>query len=1262
MRLSPLLLLGMLAVVLTGANEAQAAFGAGGATCTISNKTAGTTTLQCTVATQNLDAGNIAVLWFAGNELATATTADHNNLLLTSVTDSGSNIWTVQRCFTNTQTTGAADGATTCIATSKLTTTLTSGSGTITATFAAITAKAMVVREFTVGAGNTIAVVGTPQDLANDPPQDPGAMTISGLANSEHLFVRSTALERANATWTVTAGHTLATCNGTGGGPAPTNMNICGEFRILTATADTSNPTATAVDSASIFIAFNEVPATTLSDGTDPGNTTLAPGAGATLAGEFRFQNSSGSDVISSVVVGLGTGAAAGLSLVEIVDTTSPTPVVYGSVVDPATDTPTITLSTNTLTATTTLTTYRIRITPKTHPNMAPPATGVNHLVTAKINSWIGSGTHGPAGSDTAGTTITVDNQSPGNVTSQPSAAGNAQVVLNWNNPADTDLSSIVVLRSTAAVVATPVEGTIYVVGNTIGASTVACVVAAPATTCTDTGLTNGTAYHYRIFTQDSNGNYSNGGIVPAGSPFTPSLGRFAVATGNWSATSTWSSTGCGGAAGATVPVAGNDVTICLIGTPITVTLDTNSASLGSLTIEPTATLRFGNSNTARTLTVTGNITNAGTFNVNTASNTTHALVVGGDISNSGTINLATDAGSLCNTTFNKNGSQTVSGAGATTRFNRMTLNMGTSNANILEITATNFSINPAAPTNFLILTNGTFKFSTTGTITPFTAAPAISATRGFWLNNAGATVSSGNFDWTVTGTSDTARGLVRVSAGTFNLGTASVNNDLITGNFSDIVFEGGAINVGGVLRRAAVGNDVRFNMSGGTLTVAAAGAPGSYPFQMEAAASFTMSGGTIVIRNDGANNGYQNLATTNNVTGGTLQIGDGSTIAGQIMRINSTAPVGNLLINSANATARLQTNSLTVNGDVTIAAGIFDNPNNLNLTLGGNWSRTGTFTPGTGTVTFNGSAAQTITGVTTFNNLVIANASGVTANNNLTMNAGFTVNASAVFNAGSVTHDINGNFTNNGTFTADTSTVIFSGTIDQALTGTTTFNNLTLNNNNGSGTELTLNNNVTVNNTLAFTQGAIVTGANTLIIGNTSGCGVTGAAANRHVVGNLRKNFVTTTLTNCQFEIGDGVNYLPVTVAFDNVTGNGNLTVSTTASDHPDINTSGIDPNDNINRYWTLTRGGGLLFDSYTVTLNYLDPADYDVTPATAPDTAQRFKSSSWSNLSFFGSPTTTQAVLSGVTDDGDFALGKSSVAGVVREKEFIYTRELFY
>ena len=151
---------------------------------------------------------------------------------------------------------------------------------------------------------------------------------------------------------------------------------------------------------------------------------------------------------------------------------------VYGSVTNPASDTPSITLSTNTLTATTTSTQYKIRITPKSHAAMPVPP-GSTYSVTAKINSWTGTNT--AAGSDTAGTTITIDNLSPGNVTAASGTAGNGQVVFTWTNPVDADFNSTVVLRSTTgAVTDTPVEGTTYTVGNIIGSSTVVSVTSRP--------------------------------------------------------------------------------------------------------------------------------------------------------------------------------------------------------------------------------------------------------------------------------------------------------------------------------------------------------------------------------------------------------------------------------------------------------------------------------------------------------------------------------------------------------------------------------------------------------------------------------------------------------------------------------------------------------------------------------------------------------------------------------------------------------------
>ena len=142
---------------------------------------------------------------------------------------------------------------------------------------------------------------------------------------------------------------------------------------------------------------------------------------------------------------------------------------------------------------------------------------------------------------------------------------------------------------------------------------------------------------------------------------------------------------------------------------------------------------------------------------------------------------------------------------------------------------------------------------------------------------------------------------------------------------------------------------------------------------------------------------GAHRLAPHAEVTGGALQIGDASTPGSQTIRVNSTAPVYNLVVNATNSpTAQLVTNGLTVKKDVTIAGGTL-NANGLNMNVGGNWTNNGAFTAGAGTVTFNGATAQTIGGSvdTTFAYLTINNTAGVSlgrpalVNNQLTLTSG---------------------------------------------------------------------------------------------------------------------------------------------------------------------------------------------------------------------------------------------------------------------------------
>lgn len=114
-----------------------------------------------------------------------------------------------------------------------------------------------------------------------------------------------------------------------------------------------------------------------------------------------------------------------------------------------------------------------------------------------------------------------------------------------------------------------------------------------------------------------------------------PATTFYSRASTNWNTTTTWSAAGCGGSSAAQVPPAGVDVVIC---DGNTVTLDVNSANIASLTIQSTGALNLGTT-TARTLTVAGNVDNAGTLRYNT--NETHVINIGGAFNNSGTFTSA---------------------------------------------------------------------------------------------------------------------------------------------------------------------------------------------------------------------------------------------------------------------------------------------------------------------------------------------------------------------------------------------------------------------------------------------------------------------------------------------------------------------------------------------------------------------------------------------------------------------------------------------
>ena len=436
--------------------------------------------------------------------------------------------------------------------------------------------------------------------------------------------------------------------------------------------------------------------------------------------------------------------------------------------------------------------------------------------------------------------------------------------------------------------------------------------------------------------------------------------------SGNWDSVSTW--------VGGVVPQAGEDV---IIAAGHTVTVNVNTASLASITVN--GTLRFDNSGIGKSMTVTGDVTinSGGTLDVATdGSDTTHSLTIGGNVTNDGTLDCLPATGRIINVTFNKNGNQTISGSG-TTRFNNLTLNMGTSKDNVLDVQAV---ITMAA--GGLTLTNGTFKLSSASTITPFAGSTTIGSTAGFYLNHASA-VSN----WGTSG-SLKVNGALTIADGTMTVGSGSGNELEVNGTSATATVSGGTLKIAGRVRTVSSG---LLTISGGEIVVPTVGqSSGEYAsFYMQSTGRLTMSGGTVTIEraNGGAGGDIKIVSDSKSITGGTFQIGNASTPGSQIILIDSAIAVNHLTVNSANATARLSA-ALTANGNINIVAGALD-ANNLNLTIGGNWTNSGTFTADTGTVTFNGTSTQTIGGssTTTFNNLTINNSAGVTLSTDTTVN-----------------------------------------------------------------------------------------------------------------------------------------------------------------------------------------------------------------------------------------------------------------------------------
>ncbi|MBX2889112.1 MAG: T9SS type A sorting domain-containing protein [Ferruginibacter sp.] len=457
---------------------------------------------------------------------------------------------------------------------------------------------------------------------------------------------------------------------------------------------------------------------------------------------------------------------------------------------------------------------------------------------------------------------------------------------------------------------------------------------AANATTFNVTGLIPSTSYDFKVTPfKEIGGTSTTASQATTASPIVTS-----IASGLWSATTTWSS--------GAVPT---EVDAVVIADGTTVVQDVAAAKAWTVTIGSgsgsPAVLEHNNAITARTLTVGDDFTinGNGTFrgaNANPSSSTTHTLSISGDIAinGAGTFNGTTFANSKLNITFTGATDKTfTTSATSTLALSVITLNMGTGYANTMEfIPGADFT---APATGFITYTNGTFKLSGVGKIVApsetFTSATLVPANGGFWLNNP-------NYVVKAKAAISYLYGFFKITDGTFNVGTTNAHYLSFT-TTSKSYFAGGVTNISGRFYNTSANYT---EITGGVINVATVGnvAASSGSFNITSTtADFRMSGGTINLVNPNTYSTvtsrydvYINPTSMDNVTGGVINFGvPGTTPPGSVF--DGLGYKTTNIVVKAGFTVKLRSSTNNIHGNITVEPGATLDLQTFNLIVNGN-------------------------------------------------------------------------------------------------------------------------------------------------------------------------------------------------------------------------------------------------------------------------------------------------------------------------------------
>ena len=158
----------------------------------------------------------------------------------------------------------------------------------------------------------------------------------------------------------------------------------------------------------------------------------------------------------------------------------------------------------------------------------------------------------------------------------------------------------------------------------------------------------------------------------------------------------------------------------------------------------------------------------------------------------------------------------------------------------------------------------------------------------------------------------------------------------------------------------------------------------------------------------------------------------------------------------------------ISVAGDVTIGSTATFSAGSFNISVGGDWTKNGVFTPGSSTVAFNGSAPQSISASPFWG--VFFSGSGIkTLTGSIDVGDDFSIGSGATLNAGTAIHNVAGTWSNAGTFNHGNGKVIFDPSVGISVDATN-FHDLTVAATGSGG--ITLAGNVGVANDLHISGG----------------------------------------------------------------------------------------------------------------------------------------------------------------------------------------------